>query len=236
MANARVPPTVADLALRDRAVLLDETLVLADLHLGQGAASQLDFPVGTGARIVERIDELLAWADPAELVLAGDVLHAFDTVPHTVADALDSIAATAREHDVTLVALEGNHDIMLPSVWDGPIHDEYRVGETVLCHGHEPPESTADLYVIGHEHPVLSVAGRRRPCYLAGESVRDGADLLVLPPFSRLLRGVEINDMDAGAFMSPLITDADDLQPIVWDDDARETLPFPPLGSFRNQL
>jgi putative SbcD/Mre11-related phosphoesterase len=236
MPDAPVPPAVSDLTLRDRGALVEDTLVIADLHLGQGSASQLEFPVGNGARTVERVEGLLEWTQPTELVLAGDVLHAFGTVPHTVTDALDSIAKAAEHHGASLVVLEGNHDTMLATVWDGSIRDEYRVGETVICHGHEEPSAPAERYVMGHEHPVLSVAGRRRPTYLAGDAVWQGADLLVLPPFSQLLRGVEINDMDAAEFMSPLIEDADSLQPVVWDDDAGETLHFPPLGTFRNRL
>jgi metallophosphoesterase superfamily enzyme len=58
----------------------------------------------------------------------------------------------------------------------------------------------------------------------------------MLPAFNRLIRGVEINDMRAGDFMSPLVTDADAFAPVVFDDGHGETLSFPPLGEFRNRL
>lgn len=235
MSEGPVPSPVADLELRDRAALLGKALVVADLHLGQGAEA-LAFPVGDGARIVERIRELLAWAEPTELVIAGDLLHSFDTVPRTVRDALESILEAAAAFDARLVALEGNHDTMLASAWDGEIRESYRVGETVVCHGHEPPDDDAGRYLIGHEHPVLAVAGRRRPCYLAGEGVYEGADVVVLPAFSALLRGVEINGLRAGEFMSPLVGDPDAFAPVVWDADASEAVPFPPLGEFRERL
>lgn len=236
MPDAPVPAAVADLALRDRAVRLGDALVLADLHLGQGATGGIDFPIGNGARTVERIGELLAWADPAQLVIAGDLLHSFSAVPHTVTDALESIREAAADHGAELVALAGNHDAMLASVWEGPIRETHRLGDTVVCHGHEAPGVGADRYLIGHEHPVLAVAGRRRPCYLAGEGVYWGADVVVLPAFSRLLRGVEVGGLGAGEFMSPLVGDADAFAPVVWDDDAGEPLPFPRLGRFRERL
>ena len=236
MPQAPVPDPVADCTLRDRALLVDGVLVVADLHLGQGAASQLDFPVGDTTRTVDALEALLERTDPEHLVLAGDTLHSFSTVPTTVADALETIVAAATDRGVEAIALQGNHDAMLEAVWQGEVRDSYRVGDTVICHGHEAPTERGERYVIGHEHPVLSVAGRRRPCYLVGESGFEGGDLVVLPAFGRLLRGVVVNEMRADEFMSPLVTDADGLAPVVWDEDARETLDFPPLGEFRERL
>lgn len=236
MPDAPVPSALADAELRDRALLLEDALIVADLHLGQGATSGLEVPVGNGARMIERLRELLAWAEPGELVLAGDLLHSFSTVPMAVTDAIESIAEAAREADAEPVALRGNHDTMLESVWDGEVRECHQLGETVVLHGHETPDVDADRYVIGHEHPMLEVAGRRRPCYLAAEGVYEGSDVVVLPAFSGLLRGVVINHATAAEFMSPLVTDADAFAPVVWDEDAREALPFPPLGQLRERL
>jgi hypothetical protein len=170
------------------------------------------------------------------VVVAGDLLHAFEMVPRTVEAAVADLAKRVREAGATLTVVPGNHDAMLDSVWSGPTEPEHRVGDTVICHGHEEPETAADRYVIGHDHPTITIEGQRRPCYLVGEGVYRGADLVVLPAFNRLLRGVEINDMTAPDFMSPLVTDADALAPVVWDEDGREALSFPPLGTFRHRL
>jgi hypothetical protein len=42
--------------------------------------------------------------------------------------------------------------------------------------------------------------------------------------------------MWAQDFQSPFVTDANALQPVIWDPDADETLAFPPLGKFRRML
>jgi putative SbcD/Mre11-related phosphoesterase len=236
MEEDRAPAAVADLGLRDRAVLVEDTLVVADLHLGQGATSALDFPVGDGTDTVDRLGALLTSAEPAQLVIAGDVIHSFSTVPQGVRDALDAVTDAAADAGTSLVVLEGNHDTMLASAWDGELHASHRVGDTLVCHGHEAPDEAAARYLIGHEHPILDAAGRRRPCYLVGEGVADGSDVVVLPTFSRLPRGVSINRLEADGFMSPLIGDPADLAPLVWDADAGEVVPFPPLGAFRDQL
>lgn len=236
MSAAELPEPVADLEFVDRAVLLGDVLVCADLHLGLGPSAGLDLPVGTGSRTVERLEVLLERTDPTQLVLAGDVLHAFDTVPRPVRRVLDRLADVTVDRGTEMFVLAGNHDRQLGHLWDGPVGASHRVGDTLVCHGHERPDATADRYVIGHEHPVLKVAGRRRPCYLAGAGVADGADVVVLPAFSRILRGVRVDGLDAGGLMSPLLPSPDDLEPVVWDEDGRDALAFPPVADLRDRL
>ncbi len=236
MDEDQAPAVVDDLSFRDRAVLVEDSLVVADLHLGQGATSAIDFPVGDGTDTVERLRDLLVWAEPAELVIAGDVLHSFSTLPQSVRDVFDAVVDAAADAGTRVVLLEGNHDTMLASAWDGDLHEFHRVGDTIVCHGHETPGESASRYVLGHEHPILDAAGRRRPCYLVGEDAFDGSDIVVMPAFSRLPRGVSITRLDADGFMSPLVGDPADLAPLVWDDDASEVVSFPRLREFREQL
>jgi len=218
----------------DRALVVADTLVVADLHVGRGPSSTVELPVGDGSDMIERFESLLAAHDPAEVVVAGDLLHSFRTVPRTVRDVVDALAAAAREAGTRPVVVPGNHDTMLDSVWSGPTANSHRIDGTVVCHGHVEPETDAERYVVGHDHPTITIEGQRRPCLLAGEEVYRGADIVMLPAFNRLLRGVEVNEMSAADFMSPLVTDADALAPVVLDDG--EPLVFPPLGEFRHQL
>jgi len=227
---------LAELQLRDRAAMLGDVLVLADLHVGCGAASNVELPVGEGEEMVERFEALCERFEPGEVVIAGDLLHSFDTVPVMVEETLAGLRAAARDVGARVVVTPGNHDTMLDAVWNGPTEHEYRVGDTVICHGHVDPAADADRYVVGHDHPTITIEGQRHPCYLAGDGVYNGADLLVLPAFNRLLAGVEVNGMSAAEFMSPLVRDADALAPLVRDEDADETLQFPPLGEFRHRL
>ncbi len=231
-----VESAVDGVTVRDRAVVIDDVLVLADLHLGQADSSRLELPVGNGTDVLERIRALLDAVDPATLVLAGDLLHSFTTVPHSVTRPLDGIAQAAEERDVGCIALEGNHDTMLDTIWDSKIRAEFRVGDTVVCHGHVEPATDAERYVVGHDHPTIELEGRRRPCYLAGDGVYEGAELLMVPAFSRLPRGVAVNEMGARDFQSPLVREAGALAPIVWDRDAEEPLGFPRLGAIRHRL
>lgn len=236
-----------DLAFADRAVVLPdaETVVVADLHVGRAEASDVEVPLGERADLTDRFEALLDRVPPdrtgpERVIVAGDVLHEFGRVSHRTAETLDVLDDTCRERSVELVLVAGNHDRLLDSVWDGPVHDSYRLDaggrDVVVCHGHEEPSSDAGLYIAGHDHPTITIEGQKRPCFLAGEGSYRGADFLMLPAFSRVASGVVVNGMRARDFQSPLVSDVDVLRPIVWDGSKAEALTFPPLGQFRRML
>lgn len=227
---------LSGVSVRDRAVFLDGVLVVADLHVGRTAASNVELPLGGGADMVERFGDLCAHFDPETVVVAGDLLHSFETVPGAVGETVRGLEAAAREVDAEIVVTPGNHDTLLDAVWSGPVEPEVSHGETVVCHGHVEPEADAARYIVGHDHPTIEIEGQRRPCLLAGDGQYRGRDLLVLPAFNRVVPGVSINGMTTADFMSPLVCDADALRPVVRDEEADETLRFPPLGEFRHRL
>jgi hypothetical protein len=227
-----------DASLRDRAVYLHDSdaLVLADLHLGRAADSAVAFPLRERADIEERLRDLLSAFDPSTVVFAGDVLHRFDGSRRAV-DALGTLVEACAAAGGRPVLVAGNHDVALPELWDGPVHDEYRLADgTLVCHGHERPEGDADRYLVGHDHPVLRVEGVRHPCYLYGPETFRGGDVLMLPAFTTLAPGVVVNQYRTADFDSPLVTDADALRPVLRDETGAETLSFPPLGSVRDLL
>ena len=221
---------------RDRAAFFPNhgTLVVADIHFGRAATSNVEAPLGERGDVTERLAALCDRFDPDEVVIAGDLLHAFSTVPDGVTESVRALQETVREAGARPVVTPGNHDGLLDEVWDGPVETEYQLGDWVVCHGHELPETDAAGYVVGHDHPTIEVEGRRHPCFLTAKDAYRGADLLMLPAFTRLAPGVAVNRMRASEFGSPLVTDADRLRPVV--DDGDDALEFPPLGEFRRLL
>ena len=218
-----------------------DALVIADLHVGRGEASAVSFPVGEREDLLTRLDGLLSRFDPERVVVAGDVVHTFSAVSERSRESLAALRDACEERGAAVELAAGNHDTALESAWDGPIReavvlDADDAPRTVVSHGHEPPSIAAERYVIGHVHPTIEIEGDRRPCFLHGEGVYRGADLLIMPAFTRLAPGVAVNEMRTDAFDSPLVTDADRLAPIVFDPGRREPLRFPPLGAFRELL
>ena len=232
---------VEGLTVRDRAVYVEaaDALVLADTHLGRDASSNVQLRLGEDDDIVDRVAALLDRFEPATFVVAGDLLHSFDSVPAGVRESLRAPRSAARTAGARMVVTPGNHDSMLTTLWDGPAPAEHRLDDgTVVLHGHEAPEADASLYIVGHDHPTIEIEGQRRPCYLHGPTAAGPGEAIVLmvPSFTRLAAGVAVNEMRTGAFQSPLVTEADLLRPLVRDEPADETLAFPPLGRFRELL
>lgn len=229
-----------DVELADRAAFLStaDALVLADLHVGRDATSNVSLPLGERRDLLTRLEALLERFDPETVVFAGDVLHAFSRLPEATPDTVAALEAAVDDAGADPVVLRGNHDARLDEVADAA--EERRLSDgTVVLHGHEAPETDAPRYVVGHDHPAIVIEGRKRPCALFGPDAYRGADVLMLPAFTRLAGGTAVNGLRARDFQSPLVAESvglDAFRPLVWDADARETLTFPPLGAFRDLL
>lgn len=227
-------------AVRDRGCYLPDAdaVVVADVHLGRDHRSNVELPLGERASVTDGMQSLLDTFQPAEVVVAGDALHSFSHVPLDVAEAFSDLRDQVDGHGASLVVVAGNHDTMLASV-DGieEAPTEYRLADgTVVCHGHERPQSGASQYVIGHEHPAIEIEGQRRHCFLWGSDVYEGADVLVLPAFSELAVGTRVNGVSGQNVDSPLLARVREFRPVVYDADRDEALTFPRLGDLQAHL
>lgn len=220
-----------------------DTLVVADTHIGLEDALRRDglsFPLGEREVLVEKLEDLLYQYDPACVVFDGDFLHDFSKLTRGTRDTVDAILGCLGSREVVVVA--GSHDTMLgPAVEDDDVLVEENAhvrGRYLFTHGHileflVPGE--VEVVVVGHDHPALDVDLQREECYLWGERLWRGRDLLVLPSFTPLTRGVAINEMRRGEFLSPVLREVDvgRLRPII---DVGEPLVFPPLSEMRRFL
>ncbi|MFB6113048.1 MAG: metallophosphoesterase [Halodesulfurarchaeum sp.] len=223
-----------DLEYADRAIYLQETetLVVADLHVGRVATSEIELPMGEREDLVDRLTALLDRFSPKTVVIAGDVLHSFGSIPPGVSGTVEAIRETIEGEDAEAIVLAGNHDTMLESMLGETIRTVYEpTPGTVVHHGHEIPEVSADIYVVGHEHPAIEIEGDRHPCFLDCPAQHDGARVLVLPAFNRFVVGTQVNGLSAADSMIPLLTDLAPCRPVI--RSGGETLRFPPLESFR---
>ena len=228
-----------DLAFRDRAVYLEaaETLVVADLHLGRAATSNVSAPLDERGDLLDRLARLRTAFDPSTVVFAGDVLHSFSTVPDGIDETVTELYDRCVDAGVDVVAIEGNHDRLLETIWPTSIESAAKLDDgTVVCHGHEEPDVEGSRYLIGHDHPAITIEGVKRPCLCVDPTGYRGREIAVLPAFTRFAGGVELNQLRGDAFQSPLVPSVDSLQPIIWDAERETTLEFPPLGEFRRLL
>lgn len=235
-----VPAPFEDVTVTRRAAYLRpaDALLVADVHLGRDRESDVQLPLGEREDVLDRLADAIDRFEPAEVVVAGDLLHSFGSLPDGVADSVDGFERIVAEASATLVVTPGNHDTVIDEAFDGDTTDEHRLDDgTVVCHGHEPPDAEADRYVLGHDHPAITIEGRKHPCFLYGEAAYGNADVLVLPAFNRLTRGAVVDGMHGDDFMSPVLSSgAGDYRPIVFDEDAEDALAFPPLSHLREYL
>lgn len=225
---------------RTRAAFLEdaETLVVADLHVGRADASGVAFPIGERRDLTERLASRLDEFDPETVVFAGDVLHRFGTITERSRETVSALADACRNAGATPVFVRGNHDTALEAI-DEDVHDAFVASDaprTVVCHGHEAPSVDAERYLVGHDHPAITIEGRKRPCFLDAPDAFREADVLMLPAFSRVVSGVVVNDARGSDLQSPLLSRLGDARPVVYDEGSEEALTFPPLDSFRRLL
>lgn len=173
---------------RSGALLLDDTLVVADLHLEKGSAfagrGVLLPPYDTLATL-DRLVEVVERLTPRQVVSLGDGFHDVAGAGRLADDARRRIDWLAARCD--LVWLLGNHDPLPPEGLPG------RVVTTMVHLGldlrHEPPTAGA-LWVAGHLHPKarLDARGRRisARCF-----VTDGLRL-ILPAFGAYAGGLDV--------------------------------------------
>ncbi|MFB6086122.1 MAG: metallophosphoesterase [Halodesulfurarchaeum sp.] len=226
-----------DAHFEDRAVLFPgtETLILADVHLGRVRNSRVDHPIGSHADFLDRLDALIDEHGPERVVIAGDLVHDFESVPRAVAETVTELVGLVERSGAEFVGVAGNHDTVLSRVTSIEPVTDCRIGEeTLVHHGHALPESEGSRYVVGHDHPAITIEGARRPCYLDCPDQYEGRPVLVLPAFSRVAVGTTVNGRSTADLMTPLVTDLGPCRPIVTTDEKR--LVFPPLEELAPHL
>ena len=208
------------LSVLSEAIVLGESLILSDLHLGledQFAESGHGFLFSSAEAIVEGILGLEAPA--RELILNGDIIDDFALRNPRSRRAIErSLIALGTKFEV-LTLLKGNHDVMLATL---PLPENaqissYALRESILImHGDRLPDELEslrfDAMIIGHEHPCVQLSdtlrSERFKCFLLGTS-RIGNrtfSVLVMPAAHPEVLGTAVHE---GAFMSPVLKGAD---------------------------
>jgi putative SbcD/Mre11-related phosphoesterase len=185
-------------------------LAVADLHLGYAwthrAQGQL-MPVAAKDNALDRLGALILDYQPEHVVLLGDIVHRALPVP-ALLDELRALLKIA-DGERQLVLLAGNHDRKLQQLMKqlghpDALRTEFVAGENVFLHGDRPATQPGARYVIGHEHPAISLGdgvatSRKFPCFLIAPTV------LTLPSFSSWSAHTPFPHYE---FMSPLAKSA----------------------------
>jgi hypothetical protein len=226
-----------------------DSVVVAELHLGYEEAmigQGLFLPRVQLKKEIRMLEAILEKKRAGGILVNGDFKHEFSRGGYReyreIGEMLDFLQRNFQE--VKLV--RGNHDNFLLSSARRrgvELQDSYIVGDYYFLHGHKIPmdfESVnAENIVLAHEHPAVVMydevgVKEKLPCFLHGEMM-DGRKILVLPAFSPLSQGSEVNAIPPGELLSPLLksyVDVDDLEVVGISSDIG-ALRFSHLGSLR---
>lgn len=199
--------------------LLEQTAVIADVHLGYEWArgTQGDcLPAHSLDETVTKLAALLAGLRLQRLVIAGDLVESPRPCRRT-RDDLRSLSRWLEERGVDMTVLAGNHDP--PQV--PPLAESWTLDGWTIAHGHRP--LLASRTITGHIHPVLRSGSLTAPCFLVGERT------IVLPAFSRNAAGGNVT-----AIAKPLFARDSTLRCIA--STGEELLDFGPLPALASRL
>lgn len=190
----------------EKAVIIDETAIIADLHLGFENVLQdygVAFPRVQIKEIIRNAEEVINKYNIERLIIAGDLKHEFSkNLPYEWED-IELFLKTFS--DVKVEVVRGNHDNFLATILAKrgiELKERIEAGRWMVVHGHK--ECDAEHIIMGHEHPIIKVraggAIYSYPCYLRISGQRE---IVVLPSFSPLMSGSNVLNLDF--FLSPIL-------------------------------
>ncbi len=205
------------------ALRVDNTLVIADLHIG--VESHL---MSKGFHITSRTEDMYnsiidAAGDCTRLIVLGDVKN---TVPGSSKQEYREIPDFfCRLNEVfnSVTIVRGNHDTNIeeylpPEIKVAPATG-IKIGDTGFIHGHTWPSANVmdcKTLVMAHNHPSMMFidgVGKQtsEPCWLRGKFISGGEkysvfpeSYIIVPAFNRLLGGSPVN-ADDGQFLGPIM-------------------------------
>ncbi|MGH6893022.1 MAG: ligase-associated DNA damage response endonuclease PdeM [Dongiaceae bacterium] len=176
----------------------ERLLVAADLHLEKGSsyagsAGRL-LPPYDSAQTVARLERLVETYRPLRVIALGDSFHDRAGAARLDGDMVARIRGLTDRAD--WIWIHGNHDPTPPKQLGGRGAVELAIGPLVFRHDAHAERDGADCRsggeVIGHYHPVASVATRgrsfRRRCFAIGR------DRLLLPAFGAYAGGLNVRE------------------------------------------
>lgn len=190
-----------------------DLIAIADLHLGLEASMNSRghyIPEFQLDDLLEELELLQEETGSERILINGDLKNQFSTSyseKREIGELLDFL----NERFDDIIIIEGNHDTFIEDTVEDRglrILESYSEDGFLFVHGHEEVEEEFETLVIGHEHPALALEDEigvteKVSCLLHGETER--GEIFVLPAFSKISNGSEVNRMDEKELLSPIL-------------------------------
>jgi putative SbcD/Mre11-related phosphoesterase len=186
-----------------------DTVVVADLHLGierELASSGIFLPRFQYQDISDSLFHIINKIAPKQIIIDGDLKHRFgERTDQEFNEVVESLTLLSQDVEQVIV-IRGNHDNFVKGLFTRfPkakfIQSAYSQDGFMFTHGHEIPAGIetheSKMIVIGHEHPAIALrddvgAKVKLRALLIGPT-KLNKDLIVLPAYSPLALGAEVN-------------------------------------------
>lgn len=199
----------------DRGILVHNTLIISDLHLGMEASMRKKgtlVPNHQIDQLLKDIKSLLTTHKPKHVIINGDLKHDFGTISDQEWREVKKVIRLIQEH-AQLTLIKGNHDKVTEIIAEKThtqVTDHFLLNDIYICHGDTLQENEdftkATTIIIGHEHPAFALEEDNKrelyKCFM--KTTYQKKILYVLPSFSQLTIGTDIQEH---TFLSPFLQD-----------------------------
>jgi len=222
-----------------------DLLVISDLHLGLESSMTTKgsyVPQFQLDDLKKDIKEMQEETEASRILVNGDLKNEFST-SYSEKKELREFIDFLQDNFKDVIPIRGNHDTFIEDLLEEKglrMQDSYMEKSVLFTHGHISLETLDvrdfETAVIGHEHPALALTDNigvkeKVDCFLYGE-MNDGRNILVMPAFSTISNGTNINEVPSKQLLSPILrnqTQKNSLKAIAVDREAG-LLEFPKLG------
>jgi uncharacterized protein len=195
---------IYDAEIVDLGLLVDDTLIISDLHIGYEQALNREgfmIPRFQYEKILERIKEIIKRSNISRVVVNGDLKHEFGRITRQEWKETLNFIEFLKENFKEIILLKGNHDNFTKFIADKTdleVYETYLIGDFIIMHGDKIPQDIMVMdvgtIVIGHEHPCIGIRNGERlekiKCFLKGNYMEK--NLIVMPSFNFVTEGSDI--------------------------------------------
>lgn len=230
-----------------------DALVIADTHIGVEVVESRAGALMPRFQLEEVIEELEADQEAcgaSRLIVVGDIKHSFSGDSEAENEEVERFLRRCSMAFEEVDLVRGNHDGALEyraeDLTNVVVRDLLLEEGVLFVHGHRSLSAYEDLragagetIVLGHEHPAVALEDavgvtEKLACFLYG--TQDGRSVLVLPAFSHLASGTEVNEVPVSELLSPVLKEGFDIDRLHVTAVDREAgvLDFAELGELRS--
>ena len=227
-------------------------VIISDLHLGLEslmARAGMLMPKFQLREIKQEIEEIIERKEPEKLVICGDIKHEFSKTSKGEKQEIQEFIEYLSDQVKKILLVKGNHDNYLiyatKKYENVELKEQFTLKNTTFIHGHQKQMNLetqkAEYIIIGHEHPALSLTDKigikeKVSCFLYGETTEQEKKIIVMPAFSKLAEGSQVNLIKEKDLLSPILrnkTNLNNLKAIAVDREAGK-YKFPEIGEIQD--